>query len=135
MNNCTPCAAKHISKSKCTKHISFGALLGIEMMKKCTPLWRKAHFEVKEVKKLTVSDHFWKLSEMMKNCTPLWRKAHFQVKKYTILRPLLEVETFIYLYLFYLSLSLSPSLSLSLSIYLSICKFENEAILRNFLNF
>ena len=41
------CGAKHISKSKCTKHASFGPLLLVEMSKKCTPLWREAHFEVK----------------------------------------------------------------------------------------
>ena len=41
------CGAKHISKSKCTKHTSFGPLLEVEMSKKCTPLWREAHFEVK----------------------------------------------------------------------------------------
>ena len=44
------CGAKHISKSKCTKHLSSGALLEVEMPKKCTPLWRKAHFEVKMYK-------------------------------------------------------------------------------------
>ena len=41
------CGAKHISKSKCTKHTSFGPLLEVEMLKKCTALWREAHFEVK----------------------------------------------------------------------------------------
>ena len=41
------CGAKHISKSKCTKHLSSGTLLEVEMSKKCTPLWREAHFEVK----------------------------------------------------------------------------------------
>ena len=41
------CGAKHISKSKCTKHTSFGPLLEVEMSKKCTPLWREAHFQVK----------------------------------------------------------------------------------------
>ena len=41
------CGAKHISKSKCTKHTSFGPLLENEMSKKCTPLWREARFEVK----------------------------------------------------------------------------------------
>ena len=41
---------KHISKSKCTKHTSFGPLLEVEMSKKCTPLWREAHFEVKMLK-------------------------------------------------------------------------------------
>ena len=41
------CGAKHISKSKCTKHTRFGPLLAVEMSKKCTPLWREAHFQVK----------------------------------------------------------------------------------------
>ena len=44
------CGAKHISKSKCTKHLSFGPLLEVEMSKKCTPLWREAYFQVKSVK-------------------------------------------------------------------------------------
>ena len=43
------CGAKHMSKSKCTKHLSVGPLLEVELSKKCTPLWRKAHFEVKSV--------------------------------------------------------------------------------------
>ena len=41
------CGAKHISKSKCTKTDLFRPLLEVEMSKKCTPLWREAHFEVK----------------------------------------------------------------------------------------
>ena len=42
------CGAKHISKSKCYKTPQrFGPLLEVEMSKKCTPLWREAHFEVK----------------------------------------------------------------------------------------
>ena len=36
--------------SKCTKHTRFGPLLEVEMSKKCTPLWREAHFEVKMCK-------------------------------------------------------------------------------------
>ena len=44
------CGAKHISKWKCTKHTSCGPLLAVEMSKKCTPLWREAHFEVKMYK-------------------------------------------------------------------------------------
>ena len=39
--------AKHISRSKCAKHLSVGPLLEVEMSKKCTLLWREAHFEVK----------------------------------------------------------------------------------------
>ena len=41
------CGAKRVSKSKCTKHLTFGALLEVAMSTKCTPLWREAHFEVK----------------------------------------------------------------------------------------
>ena len=44
------CGAKHVCKSKCTKHTSVGALLEVEMSKKCTVLWREAHLEVKSVK-------------------------------------------------------------------------------------
>ena len=40
------CGAKHIWKSKCTKHTILGPLLQVAMSKKCTPLWREAHFEV-----------------------------------------------------------------------------------------
>ena len=40
------CGAKHISKSKFTKH-TIGPLLEVEMSKKCTPLCREAHFQVK----------------------------------------------------------------------------------------
>ena len=55
------CGAKHISKSKCTKHTILGPLLEVEMSKKCTPLWREAHFQVKMLQNTSVSDHFWKL--------------------------------------------------------------------------
>ena len=49
------CGAKHISKSKCTKRTSSGPLLE---SKKCTPLWREAHFEVKSVKHWRVRSTF-----------------------------------------------------------------------------
>ena len=44
------CGAKHISKSKCTKHTILGPLLEVRMSKKCTPFWREAHFQVKMYK-------------------------------------------------------------------------------------
>ena len=44
------CGAKHILKSKCAKHTNVGPLLEVAMSKKCTPLWREAHFEVKMYK-------------------------------------------------------------------------------------
>ena len=52
------CGAKHISKSKCTKHTMLGPLLEVAMSKKCTPLWREAHFEVKMYKALHVRATF-----------------------------------------------------------------------------
>ena len=101
------CGAKHISKSKCTKHQGFGPLLEVAMSKKCTPLWREAHFEVKMYKTPGVRTTFGscdvekvhavvarstfpsqkckKLTvsdevPMWKKCTPLWREVHFEVK-------------------------------------------------------
>ena len=44
------CGAKHISKSKVLKTGGLGPLLEVEMSKKCTPLWREAHFQVKMYK-------------------------------------------------------------------------------------
>ena len=106
------CAAKHISKWKGTKHLSVGPLLEVEMSKKCTPLWREAHFQVKMYKAHQLRTTFGQLRcrksarrcgakhiskskctkhtilgpllevEMSKKCTPLWREAHFQVKMY-----------------------------------------------------
>ena len=48
--NARRCGAKHISKPKFTKHDMFAPLLEVQMSKKCTPLWREAHFEVKMLK-------------------------------------------------------------------------------------
>ena len=84
------CGAKHISKSKCTKHTNVGPLLGVEMSKKCTPLWREAHFEVKSVKNWRSQTTFWSsdVEKVSKKCTPLWREAHFEVKSVKKLRVL-----------------------------------------------
>ena len=76
------CGAKHISKSKCTKHTRFGPLLEVEMSKKCTPLWREAHFQVKMYKIPHARTTFGgsDVEKVSKKCTPLWREAHFEVK-------------------------------------------------------
>ena len=105
------CGAKHISKSKVLKTGGLGPLLEVEMSKKCTPLWREAHFQVKMYKTQGVrttlevqmlkkcgAKHILKSKvlktgglgpllevEMSKKCTPLWREAHFQVKMYKTL--------------------------------------------------
>ena len=52
------CGTKHISISKCTKHTRFRPLFEVEMSKKCTPLWRKAHVEVKSAKNSGVRNIF-----------------------------------------------------------------------------
>ena len=97
---------------QCTKHTILRPLLKVEMSKKCTPLWREAHFQVNmykahhsqttfeswDVEKVHAvvarstfaSQKCTKLTilrpllkvEMSKKCTPLWREAHFQVKMY-----------------------------------------------------
>ena len=54
------CGAKHISKSKCTKHTNVGPLLEVEMSKKCTPQWCEAHFQVKSVKTRGARTTFWR---------------------------------------------------------------------------
>ena len=99
------CGAKHISKSKCTKHTRFGPLLEVEMSKKCTPVVARSTFPSQNVQNTPGSDHFWKLRcrksarrcgakhiskskctkhtrfgpllevEMSKKCTPLWRAS------------------------------------------------------------
>ena len=55
------CGAKHISKSKCTKHTMLGPQLEVEMSKKCTPFWREVHSEVKKYKAHHSPSTFWKL--------------------------------------------------------------------------
>ena len=39
-----------------------GPLLEVDMSKKCTPLWREAHLEVKMYKTYHARTHFWKLT-------------------------------------------------------------------------
>ena len=72
------CGAKHISKSKCTTHLSFGALLEVEMLKKCTPLWREAHFEVKSVKNWRSRTTFG--GSDVEKVHAVVARTHFQVK-------------------------------------------------------
>ena len=74
------CGAKHVSKSKCTKHTMFGPLLEVEMSKKCTPLWREPILKSKCTKH-TILGPLLEV-EMSKKCTSLWREAHFEVKMY-----------------------------------------------------
>jgi len=47
-----------------------GPLLEVEISKKCTPLWREAHFQVKMLKTLGAGPLL--EVQMSKKCTPLW---------------------------------------------------------------
>ena len=44
------CGAKQVFKSKCQKRLRPGAILDVELLKKCARLWREARSEVKEKK-------------------------------------------------------------------------------------
>ena len=101
------CDAKHISKSKCTKHNrSFGSC----DVEKVHAVVARSTFASEQVRSTSRSEHFWKLrcrksarrcgtkriskSEckkhtrfrallevaMSQKCTPLWREAHVEVK-------------------------------------------------------
>ena len=69
---------RHVWKSKVSRTDGFGAILDIEMWKKCTPMWHEAHLQVKSVKNYGLRPLLG--VEMLKKCTPLWRQAHLQVK-------------------------------------------------------
>ena len=86
------CGVKHILKSKCAKHTMVGPLLEVAMSKKCTPLWREAHFQVK-MYKTPFSDHFWKF-RCRKSARRCGAKhiSKSKVLKTDGLGPLLEVQ-------------------------------------------
>ena len=86
--------SKFASKKR-QKHLT---RLEVEMSKKCASFCGAKHISSQKCKKLTVSDHFWKLRcrksapyctkhaivapllevEMSKKCASLWREAHTQ---------------------------------------------------------
>ena len=100
------CGAKHISKSKCTKHTRFRPLLAVEMSKKWHAVVARSTFGSQHVQNTPASDHFWKLRcrksarrcgakhiskskctkhhmfapllevRMLKKCTPLYKTPH-----------------------------------------------------------
>ena len=52
------CGAKHICKSKCTKHHDPGPILDVPMFKNGTPLWREAYWSVEMHKTPQGRSHF-----------------------------------------------------------------------------
>ena len=89
------CGAKHISKSKCTKHTILGPLLYVAMSKKCTPLWREAQLEVKMYKTHHVRTTFggWDV-EFRKSAHRCGAKhiSKWKCTKHTMFGPLFEAE-------------------------------------------
>ena len=77
------CGAKHISKSKCTKHTRSGPLLDVEMSNKCTPLWREVHFQVKMLKTLGVRTTFGGLDVEFRKSTRRCGAKHISKSKCT----------------------------------------------------
>ena len=69
------CGAKHISKSKCTKHTIFGDV------EKVHAVAARSTFRSQNVQSTSGPDRFLEV-EMSKKCAPLWREAHFEVKMY-----------------------------------------------------
>ena len=55
------CGAKHISKSKCTKHLSFGPLLEGSDVEKVHAVVARSTFPSQNLQNTPLSDHFWKL--------------------------------------------------------------------------
>ena len=53
------CGEKRVFKWKCTKHVRFGPLFEVKMLKNCTPLWREAHFQVEMLKNWRSRSTFW----------------------------------------------------------------------------
>ena len=89
------CGAKHISKWKCTKHTSSGPLLKAQMSKKCTPLWREAHFQVKMYKAPHVRTTFGGSDVDFRKSARRCGAKHIsksKCTKHTMFGPLLEAQ-------------------------------------------
>ena len=63
-----------------SKHVGFGPLLEVEMLNKCTPLWREAHVEV-NMYKHTILGALLEVA-ISKKCMSLRREANSEVKMY-----------------------------------------------------
>ena len=72
------CGAKNISKSKCTKHTTFGPLWKLRCRKSARRCGAK-HFSKSSCTKHTTFGTLLEV-EMSKKCTLLWREAHLEVK-------------------------------------------------------
>ena len=81
--------ARSTFASQNAQNLVLGALLENEMSKKCTPLWREAHFQVNRG-----SDHFWKLRcrKSARRCGAKHISKSKCTKQHTMYGPFLEVQ-------------------------------------------
>ena len=110
MKSARRCGAKHVSKSKCTKHLKCRTTFGSWDVERVHAVVVRSTFRSQNAQSTPFSDHFWKLRcrksahrcgakhiskstcikhlsvgpllevQMSKKCTPLWHEAHFEVK-------------------------------------------------------
>ena len=78
------CGAKHISKSKCTKHTIIGPLLGSWDVEKVHAVVARSTFRSQNAQNTRGFGPLLDVA-MSKKCTPLWREAHFEVKMHKTL--------------------------------------------------
>ena len=80
------CGAKHISKSKCTKHTMFGPLLESEMssVEKVHAVVARSTVPSQNVKNTRVSDHFWRFR--CRFASRHFTTLHYMTLHYTTLR-------------------------------------------------
>ena len=107
------CGAKHICKSKCAKRTRCGPLLAVEMSKKCTPLWREAHLEVKMYKAHHVRTHLASWLRTRRFSEPTFRPS---LEKHSVSR-----LSYLFAHLHLLSSDSFSSLILSLLLSSSLC--------------
>ena len=87
------CGAKHISKSKCTKHTILGPLLEVEMSKKVRVVVARTTFPSQNVQSTPGPDHFWKLRcRKSARCCGAKHISKSKCTKHTMYGPLLEVR-------------------------------------------
>ena len=87
------CGAKHILKSKCTKHTRFGPLLEAEMSKKVHAVVARSTFRSQNVQSTTCSRHFWRFRsrKSARRCGAKHTSKSKCTKHYNF-GPLLEVQ-------------------------------------------
>ena len=87
------CGAKHISKSKCTKHTMYGPFLEVQMSKKVHAVVARSTFPSQNVQSTRGADHFWQLRCRKSACRCGAKHiSKSKCTKHTMYGPFLEVQ-------------------------------------------